>query len=54
MDSLSLLLFLVGLAILLNEKFLTLPGIKPNDVVLNQLFGGFTGLSLIPITFDWT
>jgi hypothetical protein len=23
-------------------------------VVLNQLFGGFTGLSLIPITFDWT
>ncbi|CAG8974762.1 hypothetical protein HYALB_00000374 [Hymenoscyphus albidus] len=28
--------------------------IKPNDVVLNQLFGGFTGLSLIPITFDWT
>ncbi|OKO97291.1 Sexual differentiation process protein isp4 [Penicillium subrubescens] len=28
--------------------------IKPNSVVLNQLFGGFTGLSLIPITFDWT
>ncbi|KAH6721482.1 OPT family small oligopeptide transporter [Leptodontidium sp. MPI-SDFR-AT-0119] len=28
--------------------------IKPNNVVLNQLFGGFTGLSLIPITFDWT
>lgn len=27
---------------------------KPNGVVLNQLFGGFTGLSLIPITFDWT
>jgi OPT family small oligopeptide transporter len=22
--------------------------------VLNQLFGGFTGLSLIPLTFDWT
>lgn len=22
--------------------------------MLNQLFGGFTGLSLIPITFDWT
>jgi OPT family small oligopeptide transporter len=28
--------------------------IKPNDIVLNQLFGGFTGLSLIPLTFDWT
>ncbi|KAJ5778327.1 hypothetical protein N7520_001573 [Penicillium odoratum] len=28
--------------------------IKPNNVVLNQLFGGFTGLSLIPLTFDWT
>ncbi|KAH7013712.1 small oligopeptide transporter [Ilyonectria destructans] len=27
---------------------------KPNNVVVNQLFGGFTGLSLIPITFDWT
>lgn len=23
-------------------------------MVLNQLFGGFSGLSLIPITFDWT
>lgn len=28
--------------------------IKPNNVILNQLFGGYTGLSLIPITFDWT
>lgn len=27
--------------------------IRPNNVVLNQLFGGFTGLSLIPLTFDW-
>ncbi|KAI0147367.1 OPT family small oligopeptide transporter [Xylariaceae sp. FL1272] len=27
---------------------------KPNNIVVNQLFGGFTGLSLIPITFDWT
>ena len=23
-------------------------------MIVNQLFGGFTGLSLIPITFDWT
>lgn len=28
--------------------------IKPNNVVVNQLFGGVTGLSLLPITFDWT
>ncbi|KAF2765591.1 OPT family small oligopeptide transporter [Teratosphaeria nubilosa] len=28
--------------------------IRPNNVVINQLFGGTTGLSLIPITFDWT
>lgn len=28
--------------------------IKPNNVVINQLFGGWSGLSLIPITFDWT
>lgn len=28
--------------------------IKPNSPVVNQLFGGWTGLSLIPITFDWT
>lgn len=28
--------------------------IKPNNVVVNQLFGGFAGLSLLPITFDWT
>ncbi|TLD38096.1 small oligopeptide transporter [Venturia nashicola] len=28
--------------------------IKPNNVVVNQLFGGYSGLSLIPITFDWT
>lgn len=28
--------------------------IRPNDVIINQLFGGSTGLSLLPITFDWT
>lgn len=28
--------------------------IKPQNVVINQLFGGWTGLSLIPMTFDWT
>jgi len=28
--------------------------IAPNNPVVNQLFGGVTGLGLIPITFDWT
>jgi OPT family small oligopeptide transporter len=28
--------------------------IAPENVVVNQLFGGFTGLSLIPLTFDWS
>lgn len=28
--------------------------IRPNNPVINQLFGGWTGVSLIPITFDWT
>jgi OPT family oligopeptide transporter len=28
--------------------------IKPNSVVVNQLFGGWTGLSFLPMTFDWT
>ncbi|CAH0040480.1 unnamed protein product [Clonostachys rhizophaga] len=28
--------------------------IKPKSPIVNQLFGGFSGLSLIPITFDWT
>ena len=28
--------------------------IRPNNATINQLFGGYTGLSLIPITFDWT
>ena len=26
--------------------------IAPNNVVINQLFGGTTGLSMLPITFD--
>lgn len=28
--------------------------IKPQNAVINQLFGGWTGISLIPMTFDWT
>ncbi|KAI0393088.1 OPT oligopeptide transporter protein-domain-containing protein [Xylariaceae sp. FL0594] len=26
----------------------------PDNAIVNQLFGGSTGLSLLPITFDWT
>jgi OPT family small oligopeptide transporter len=28
--------------------------IAPNNVIVNQIFGGVHGLGLIPITFDWT
>ena len=28
--------------------------IAPNNVIVNQLFGGSTGLSILPLTFDWT
>lgn len=28
--------------------------IKPQSPVINQVFGGWTGLSVLPITFDWT
>ena len=28
--------------------------IKPKSVIVNQIFGGWTGLSLLPITFDWS
>ena len=28
--------------------------LAPQNPVVNQLFGGMTGLSILPITFDWT
>ncbi|KAI9743160.1 MAG: hypothetical protein M1818_003455 [Claussenomyces sp. TS43310] len=28
--------------------------IRPNNPTINQIFGGSSGLGLIPITFDWT
>lgn len=28
--------------------------IAPNNVVVNQIFGGQTGLGVIPISFDWS
>lgn len=36
------------------QVFAFVTWIKPNNVIINQLFGGVTGISLIPITFDWT
>ncbi|KZF23085.1 small oligopeptide transporter [Xylona heveae TC161] len=28
--------------------------IRPQNPVINQVFGGWTGISVLPITFDWT
>ncbi|CAM1505395.1 Fc.00g110320.m01.CDS01 [Cosmosporella sp. VM-42] len=28
--------------------------VAPQNPIVNQLFGGLTGLSILPITFDWT
>ena len=28
--------------------------IRPNSVIINQIFGGQTGLGLLPISFDWS
>lgn len=28
--------------------------LAPNNAIVNQLFGGVTGLSVLPLTFDWT
>lgn len=36
------------------SSFAFVTWIAPKNVVVNQLFGYTTGLSLIPITFDWT
>ncbi|KAJ5900109.1 hypothetical protein N7495_004853 [Penicillium taxi] len=34
--------------------FVFVTWIKPQNVVINQLLGGYSGLALLPITFDWT
>jgi OPT family oligopeptide transporter len=34
--------------------FLWITWIAPNNVVVNQLFGGPSGFGLFPLTFDWT
>ena len=28
--------------------------IAPNNVTINKVFGGWTGMSILPLTFDWT
>lgn len=35
------------------QWFIFAPWIAPNNVVVNQVFGGRTGLGLLPISFDW-
>lgn len=35
------------------SSFAVVTWIAPNNPVVNQLFGYSTGLSLLPITFDW-
>ncbi len=46
--------FIPGFLVKCLSVFAFVTWIAPQNVVVNQLFGGTTGLSLIPITFDWT
>lgn len=46
--------FIPGFLMQFLSVFAVATWIAPNNVVVNQLFGGTTGLSLLPITFDWT
>ena len=34
--------------------FVFITWIKPDNALVNQLFGGTSGMGLLPITFDWT
>ena len=36
------------------SAFVFVTWIRPNNVIVNQLFGGWNSISLLPITFDWT
>jgi len=36
------------------QLFIFVCWIAPNNVVVNQVFGGQTGLGLLPISFDWS
>lgn len=46
--------FIPGFLAQFLSVFAFMTWIFPQNPVINQLFGGTTGLSLIPITFDWT
>ncbi|KAJ5054400.1 uncharacterized protein L3040_000674 [Drepanopeziza brunnea f. sp. 'multigermtubi'] len=46
--------FIPGFLMQFLSVFAVATWIAPNNVVVNQLFGGTTGLSLLPISFDWT
>lgn len=46
--------FIPGFLMQFLSIFAFMTWIYPDKPVINQLFGGTTGLSLIPITFDWT
>lgn len=35
------------------QLFMFVCWIRPNNVIVNQLFGGNSGLGLLPISFDW-
>ena len=46
--------FIPGFLAQFLSSFAFMTWIAPNNPVVNQLFGYSTGLSLIPLTFDWT
>lgn len=50
----SLYYFIPGFFAQFLSVFAFATWIAPNNAVVNQLFGGTTGLSMLPITFDWT
>ncbi|RSM13656.1 hypothetical protein CEP52_001808 [Fusarium oligoseptatum] len=46
--------FIPGFLAQFLSMFAVATWLAPQNPVVNQLFGGQTGLSLLPITFDWT
>lgn len=46
--------FIPGFLAQFLSAFAFVTWIAPNNPVINQLFGASTGLSILPMTFDWT
>jgi hypothetical protein len=46
--------FIPGFLAQFLSSFAFMTWLAPENPVINQLFGYSTGLSLLPITFDWT